>query len=172
MLPFRKFITRDFIRPVYWLGVIAILLIVFSGISTGTAKSAATPDTTTDTAAKASEDILAGIPLFWIGILVFSNLLWRTVCEMGAFQSALYDSYTASQNTQNADHDSLFEDGMPDSGDAGDEGFTNCPHCGKVVPTGELRTCTHCGMEGCSSCIRMMGLVRKTLTCRDCYQKK
>jgi hypothetical protein len=174
-LPFRKLIAKDFIRPMYWIGVIAILLVVFSGMTTSTAKTPAaltSPDAGTDTATKASGDILAGIPLFWIGVMVFANLLWRTVCETSAVQFALYDATNAQQQTRNTDHDFLFENEVPEHGDTGTGDYVECPRCGKVVASDELRSCAHCGVEGCTSCIRMMGLVRKTLTCRDCYEKK
>lgn len=171
-LPFRKFIAKDYLRGIYWLGVIAILLIVFSGITTSPTTSATTSDSSTDTATKASDDLLAGIPLFWIGIFLFVNLLWRAVCEMAAVQFALYDSATSPLMVLNTAHDSLFEDEMAGSEGAGADEYVECPRCGKVVAASELRTCAHCGVQGCSSCIRMMGLVKKTLTCRDCYERK
>jgi hypothetical protein len=171
--PFKKLLLKEYFKPVYWIGVIAILLIVISGISTGTSKPATTPDTTTNTTAGGSSgDLLASIPLFWIGILVFGNLLWRGVCEMGAVQFALYNSHISTCNDRNTGHDFSADDQIPEyhEGESGD--FVNCPRCGKVVAASELRACEHCGVQGCSSCIRMMGLIKKTLTCKDCYDRK
>lgn len=161
------------IRLAYWLGVIAIVLIVFAGISTPAAKTAtaadAGADAAADTEAKASTDLLSGIPLFWIGVFLFAILLWRSVCEAVAIQVAIHDSAAPAGHAHDMGEDFLFEAGVTD--DSGEGEFTECPRCGKTVARDDLRICAHCGVQGCSSCIRLMGLVRKTLTCRDCYQK-
>lgn len=75
-LPFKKLIGRDFIKPVYWLGVIAILLIVFTGITADLPKTNAASEAATGTdSGSASGNLLSGIPLFWIGIFIIGNLL-------------------------------------------------------------------------------------------------
>lgn len=170
VLPFRKFIARDFIRLVYWIGVIAILLVVVSGILADTAKKSTAAGTSAEIPGASSGDILAGLPLFWIGMLLISNFFWRVLCETSAIQFALYSSLVHAENPPGPVQDSLYEDGMP--GDAGGDEFIDCPRCGKVVHPRDIRACSHCGVQGCSSCIRMTGLVRKMLTCRDCYQGK
>jgi hypothetical protein len=160
------------IRLVYWLGVIAIILIIVAGITTTktTASTGAVADPSADAATKAATDLLAGIPLFWIGSFLFAVLLWRAVCEICALQAAHYNSLAAAGSVRSLAQVSLREDDALPNSEA-DE-FTECPRCGKVVPQSELRSCSHCGVQGCSSCIRMMGLLKKTLTCRDCYQSK
>jgi hypothetical protein len=168
-LPFGKLYAKRFIRLFYWIGLIAILMIVVAGVTTGTTKSVKTAGEATNTTAEGSGDLLADIPLFWIGVLIFGALFWRTVCEIAAVQFALYDSQTAPQAGRGMDQDTRY--GEEDFGGAPGEDMVTCPRCGKVVPASELRSCSHCGVEGCSSCIRMMGLIKKTLTCRDCYQK-
>jgi hypothetical protein len=170
VLPFKKYIARDFIKPIYWIGFIAILLIVFSGISADLAKKSTTTGTSAKTTESSSGDILAGIPFFWIGVLLIGNLFWRMFCEMCTILFALQGLPVSAGNAQSPWQDTLVERGLVD--DDRSEEFTECPRCGKTVSQSELRTCAHCGVQGCSSCIRMMGLVRKTLTCRDCYQKK
>jgi hypothetical protein len=174
--PFKRLIAQDYPKLVYWFGVIAIILVVFAGISTGTTKSAtpagSSAGTTNDTATTPPGDVLAGIPLFWIGVFVFANLFWRTVCEMCAVQFALHGSLTSGTTVQSPAQGSLFEDGMPDLDDfEGGEPVT-CPRCGKVVAVSELRTCGHCGVQGCSNCIRMSGLVKKIPTCKECFETK
>jgi hypothetical protein len=103
-------------------------------------------------------------PLFWIGFLLFGSLLWRIFCELVAAVFRIYDALEEGG------------DGLPDE-DAEDgagwaEGRVQCPRCGKVVAADQLRECDHCGVQGCNNCIRMMGLVRKTLTCKDCFEGK
>jgi len=172
-LPFKKLIGRDFIRPVYWLGVIAILLVVFAGITAELPKTDTTAGTPAeDTAGAGSGDFLSDIPLFWIGIFIFTNLLWRVVCEMSAVLFALRDAGASPYHDRGPGFDSLLEDEMPESWDNRAEEPVTCPRCGRVVPAGELRTCEHCGVEGCSNCIRLMGLLKKTLTCKDCFERK
>lgn len=172
-LPFKKLIGCDFIKPVYWLGVIAILILVFSGITADLPKTDAATETPTDTeAGTASGDILSGIPLFWIGIFIFGNLLWRVLCEMSAVLFALHDSGVSVDNPGAQGPDPLHEDEMPAYGNAGTGEMVECPRCGKIVPADELRSCEHCGIQGCSGCIRLMGLLKKKWTCKDCFEKK
>jgi hypothetical protein len=172
-LPFKRLIGRDSIKPIYWLGVIAILLIVFTGITADLAQKDTSAKTSTDAEEKtASVDLLSEIPVFWIMVLILGNLSWRMICEMCAVQFALYSALTTPPNARNPGMETLSEDDSSESWDGGGGVSVQCPHCGKVVPASEQRTCDHCGLEGCSSCIRLMGLVRKKWTCRDCFEKK
>lgn len=61
---------------------------------------------------------------------------------------------------------------MPAFGERGTGGMTVCPRCGKIVPADELQSCEHCGVQGCSSCIRLIGLLKKKWTCKDCFERK
>jgi hypothetical protein len=172
-LRFESFITRDFIRFIYLAGVIAIILISLLGIMSGFSKpaSSSAEGSTAVNATSTGQDSTTTL-IIWAGFLIFGNLFWRVLCEMLVVLFVMNDSLLAIKNTLSRDQDSLFEDEIPDDYDGGGGEFTQCPRCGKTVAQSELRTCSHCGVQGCSTCIRMMGLVRKTLTCRDCYRKK
>ena len=168
--PFAKMITKDYAKIVYWLGVIAILLIVIAGLTSGQSKTTKSSDSSTDdasdSAAKSSGDLLATIPLYWIGVFLFANLAWRVLCETSVSVLARSDPAADSPDI-NAD------DAVPEYGGGGLMGDSvECPRCGKIVAHDELRTCETCGTEGCTSCIRLMGLIKKKWTCRDCFEKK
>ena len=172
-LRFETFITRDFIRFIYLAGVIAILLISLLGIMSGFSKPASS-DAESGTAVNATasgQDSTTSL-IIWAGFLIFGNLFWRVLCEMLVVLFVVNDSLLAIKRSLAREHDSRLEDEMPDYDIRKDDEFVECAHCGKVVAHSELRTCSHCGVQGCSSCIRMMGLIKKTLTCRDCYQRK
>ena len=171
MLPFKKFIARDSIKRVYLLGVIGIVLVALFGLTAGFTKS---PIDTDNSTALATTPSFGGSvftsPILWLAFLVFGNLFWRVICEMCVIQFALYEALASNGNTRYPDRG--MDDALPDYGSNGSEEFVECPRCGKRVPVAELRSCDHCGVQGCSSCIRMSGLVRKTLTCKDCFEKK
>jgi ribosomal protein L37E len=172
-LPFKKLIGRDFIKPVYWLGVIAILLLVFAGITADLPKTDAATEPVTDTdTGSGFSDILSGIPLFWIGVFIIGNLLWRVLCEMSTVLFALRDSGISVDNSGAPGPEPLYEDEMPAYGEGGMGEMVACPRCGKIVPAEELETCDECGVQGCSSCVRKMGLLKSRWICRDCFKKK
>jgi hypothetical protein len=157
----------------YWLGVIAILLIVFSGIMADSAKDPAAPPEDTAGAAKESPpDLLSAIPLFWIGIFVLANLSWRVMCETCAVVLPRPDLPCAPLPMETPAAAPLLEDMAPAVGAGEPGGSVECPRCGKVVPSGEQKTCEICGVQGCSSCIRLTGLLKKKWTCRDCFERK
>jgi hypothetical protein len=171
-LRFESFITRDFIRFIYLAGVIAIILISLLGITSGFSKSSSSSveSVTVGNATSNGQDSTTSL-IIWAGFLIFGNLFWRVLCEMLVVLFVMNDSLLVIKKSLEQDQDTLFEDEIPDDDGMGGD-FVECPRCGKIVAQSELRTCSHCGVQGCSNCIRMMGLVRKTLTCRDCYQKK
>lgn len=171
-LRFESFITRDFIRFIYLAGVIAIILISLLGITSGFSKpasSGAECGTTVNATATGMNSTTSLI--VWAGFLIFGNLFWRVLCEMLVVLFVVNDSLLAIKRSLAHEQVSGFEDEKPDYEEE-NCGFIECPRCGNVVAQNELRTCSHCGVQGCSSCIRMMGLLKKTLTCRDCYQRK
>jgi hypothetical protein len=171
-LRFESFITRDFIRFIYLAGVIAIVLISLLGVMSGFSKpasSSAESGTAVNATATGTDSTTSLI--VWAGFLIFGNLFWRVLCETLVVLFIMNDSLLAIKKSLASEQDSRFEDQIPEFEEE-DGGFIECPRCGKVVAQSELRTCSHCGVQGCSSCIRMMGLIKKTLTCRDCYQKK
>jgi hypothetical protein len=172
-LPFKRFITRDFLRPLYWIGVIAILLIVFSGISSDGAGNDTTAETATETdGAASSGDLLSGIPFFWIGVMVIANLFWRVLCETSAMVFFLAAAPAMTVNAPGRDENWLSEEEIPGSVSGTADEMVACSRCGKIVPAEELETCEGCGIQGCSSCVRKMGLLKSKWTCRDCYNTK
>lgn len=165
-LPFRSLLIEKRLKLIYWLGQVAIVLLALLGI--GTAFTAAGSDVTNqsfiNTAAFMSTPGTS--PIFWICVLIFGSLAWRIFCEMAAVVSRLNDALGGGDDGDGSGSDSGYEESW------GDETMIACPRCGKVVPAAELRECEHCGVQGCSSCVRKMGLLKKTLTCKDCFENK
>lgn len=178
-LKFETFITKKFIRFIYLAGVIAIILLSLFVISTGFTKTTATTDPAegdaATTASGSGPDMITAV-LIGLGLFVFGNLLWRIMCEMLAVVFVINDSLAEVREAILQDQESLFEDeviagsGVYDSAGSGE--MVSCPVCGKIVPADDIETCDHCGVLGCSSCVRQMGLLKKTFTCRNCFEKK
>jgi len=162
--PFRKFIAGKYIRSIYILGAIAIILISLLGISAGFSSDGTNGANLSLTNTTALVENPSASPLFWIGFLIFGSLIWRIFCELVAAVFRIYDAISEDEDTPAEDDASGY------GGAAGAEDLVRCPRCGNVVPTSELRECEHCGVQGCSNCIRMMGLVRKTMTCKECFE--
>jgi len=172
-LPFKKLIARDFIRPMYWLGVLCILVVVFSAISADLAKTGTGTGSGTEPESDASSgDFLSAIPFFWIGVMVFANLFWRVLCETSAVVFAQNAVPAAANDVRGGEQEWLSdEEILGYSGGATDE-MVSCPRCGKIVPAEDLETCDECGIPGCRSCVRKMGLLKSKWTCKDCFTKK
>jgi hypothetical protein len=153
--------------------VIAILLIVLGGMMAGSGGATTAGDTgEADDKEKSPLDILSAIPAFWIGVFIAASLIWRVLCESSAVLIALHDTQTPPNPSGTTGMEPF-----PDPGDGNSRGTSGgemalCPRCGRTVPVEDLRSCDHCGVQGCSNCIRLMGLIKKTLTCKDCYQSK
>jgi len=162
--PFRRFIARN-IRLIYWAGAIVIILVSLLGINA--AFSTAGTDTLnqsfTNTTALVQTPAVS--PLFWVVVLIFGSLVWRVFCELAAAVIRIYDSLGEGGDLRAGDY-------APEAGNDWAKGMVECPRCGRAVPADQLRECAHCGVQGCSNCVRMMGLVRKTLTCKDCFENK
>jgi hypothetical protein len=170
---FGTLITQKFIRLIYIAGMIAIILISLMGILSAFSQPAASTATEAGAvnATASGHDSTTSL-ISWVIFLVIGNIFWRILCEMAFVLFSMNDSLNAIKDSLAGDQDALLQDGpLAYDGGRPDE-FVDCPRCGKVVPAGELRTCEHCGVQGCSSCIRQMGLLKKTLTCKDCYQRK
>jgi hypothetical protein len=174
-LPFTRLLSKKSIRAVYWIGVIAILLFVYAGVSADLSKATKTTgtaaDAATDSSAKEGADLLSAIPLFWVGTFIFINLLWRVVCEMSAGLWSLHDNASVGHQP-GAESEALYEDDLIWAGERGSDGMAECPRCGKIVPAEDLESCDICGAKGCSACVREMGLLKKKFYCRECYQNK
>ncbi|MCK9631650.1 MAG: DUF4282 domain-containing protein [Methanoregula sp.] len=164
-LPFMTRMVKNHQRLIYIIGAVVIILISLLGISAGFST------TGTDSAVKSLINTSALLqnpttsPLFWIGFLVFGSLVWRIFCDLIAMVFRMYDAMSGGD-------DESLDDGAEEYHEEADEGMYECPHCGKVVPASQLRQCEHCGVQGCSNCIRMMGLIKKTMTCRECFENK
>jgi hypothetical protein len=162
-LPFRIFLIGDRLRIIYILGAVAIIVISLLSIVAGfSATGTNAVKALTNTTALAVTPTAS--PLFWIGFLIFASLAWRIFCEIAAIVYRMYEPVTCGGDPPS--YDETPEDAV------GSEEMYECPHCGKEVSASQLRECEHCGVQGCSHCIRMMGLVKKTMTCKDCFEKK
>jgi hypothetical protein len=177
-LSFDTLITRDYLRMIYILGAVVIILVSLVGITGGFAKPGPAHANTSvanasfiNTTALAQDP--AGSSLFWIGFLVIGSVLWRMFCELFIMLSRVHEAPGYGDETA-PDYDPT-DYGDADASVPEEEGptqFVECPKCGKIVPVEELRECEHCGVQGCSNCIRMMGLLKKTMTCRECFEAK
>jgi len=163
-LPFKKFLIGNRLKLIYLIGAIAIIAISLLGIMAGFGSSGTNGVVKTFTNTTALVETPTASPLFWIAFLIFGSLCWRMFCEIAAIVYRMYEPAGGG--------DAPSSDDSHMSGDGGSEEMYECPHCGKVVPADQLRECEHCGVQGCSHCIRMMGLVKKTMTCKDCFEKK
>jgi hypothetical protein len=48
---------------------------------------------------------------------------------------------------------------------------TECPICHNIVGKNHLHACESCGVTGCEKCIKTVGILRKTKSCRACFEK-
>jgi hypothetical protein len=172
-LSFDTLITGTFTRLIYLAGAIVIVLVSIMGIAGSFAKpgSGAVNTSFMNTTALAQNP--AGSPLFWIVFLAAGSLLWRMFCEVCMMLFRLYD--TISPDGEAAPEEEMAAAGdaaRPANGEPAPVEYVKCPRCGKVVTVDQLRECEHCGVQGCSNCIRMIGLLKKTMTCKDCFERK
>jgi hypothetical protein len=172
-LSFGTLITEKHLKLIYILGAVMIVLVSLMGIAGMFAKKATAGVNVSLTDPKAIADYPAGSPLFWIGFLIVGSILWRMFCEFFALLSrtqgvpdygggAAYDEDTEEYATE----------GIATPGRSGSGQMVECPKCHKIVGVEDLRDCEHCGIQGCVNCIRSMGLLKKSLTCRECYETK
>jgi hypothetical protein len=173
-LSFDLLITGEYLRLIYILGAVAIILVSFMGIAGLFAEPAAAGANLSITNTTALARDPAGSPLVWIGFLVFASVLWRMFCELFAMLSRTPDvrghggEIAPDYETEPA----VEAEWAAVPGNDVTTQYTECPKCRKIVPVNELRECEHCGVQGCSTCIRSMGLLKKTLTCRECFEAK
>ena len=172
-LSFGTLITENYLKLIYILGAVMIVLVSLMGIAGMFAKKATAGANTSITNFEAIAEYPAGSPLFWIGFLVIASILWRMFCELFVVLSraqgipdhggeVAYDEETEEYATG----------GIASPGGVGSGQMVECPKCHKIVGVDELRECEHCGIQGCVNCIRPMGLLKKTLTCRECFEEK
>jgi hypothetical protein len=170
-LSFGTLITRDYLNLIYILGTAVIVLGSVMGIAGMFSKPAAGSANMSITNTTAIAQDPAGSPLFWIGFLIAGSILWRMFCELFVVLSRGHGVAHYDGGDANNDESAEYADaGMAAPGSAGSGQMVECPKCHKIVPVGDLRECEHCGIQGCVNCIRSMGLLKKTLTCRECFE--
>jgi hypothetical protein len=172
-LSFGTLITDDYLKLIYIFGAIVIVLASIMGIAGMLSKPAAGGANISITNTSAIAQDPAGSPLFWIGFLVAGSILWRMFCELFVVLSRVQGGSDHGGESAPDDDSSEYAEEMPAApGRAGQEQMVECPKCHKIVAVEDLRECEHCGVQGCVNCIRLMGLLKKTMTCRECFEAK
>lgn len=172
-LPFKKFFARDHIRLIYLVGAVAVILVSLLGISTVLSKTGAVTPVESFTNTTALVESPSASPLFWIGFLIFGSLIWRIFCEMAAVICRTPDTIGGGGESGPVDEEPDYFEEEAGGYRAEETGeFVECPHCSKIVTADQVRECEICGVQGCSNCIRMMGLLKKKMTCKECFEKK
>jgi hypothetical protein len=173
-LSFGTLITEDHLKLIYILGAGMIILLSVMGVAGMFTKTTAGGVNVSITNTTAIATNPTGSPLFWIGFLIVGSILWRMFCEIFAMLSRGY-SFHHQGDEDDPEYETEEYPGMMTvaaQGSAGSEQMVECPKCHKIVAIEDVRECEHCGVQGCSSCIRMMGLLKKTMTCRECFEAK
>ena len=170
-LSFGTLITGNHLKLIYILGAVMIVLISLIGIAGKFAKPAAVSVNMSITNTTAIAQDPAGSPLFWIGFLVAGSILWRMFCELFVVLSRVHGVPDHSREAEPEDETEDYgEVEAAVHGEGGPAQLVECPKCRRIVPVEDLRECEHCGVQGCVNCIRMMGLLKKTMTCRECFE--
>jgi len=171
-LSFGTLITARYLKLIYILGSVLIILMSVMGIAGmfGKAVDKGANISITNTTAIAQNP--ASSPLFWIGFLVAGSILWRMFCELFILLSGRRGP--TDDDSEAGPEDEPEDYGEEEAGPGGDEEpqYVECPKCAKIVTVDQLRVCDHCGVEGCSNCIRLMGFLKKSMTCRECFEEK
>ena len=168
---FGTLITGNHLKLIYILGAVVIVLVSLVGIAGKFAKPVAGGGNMSITNTTAIAQDPAGSPLFWIGFLFAGSILWRMFCELFVVPSRVHGVPDPGREAEPEDETADYGDAEAAVyGDGGPAQLVECPKCRKIVPVEELRECEHCGVQGCSNCIRPMGLLKKTMTCRECFE--
>ncbi len=162
-------IIGRYLRPIYIAGAVLIILFSLIGITGGFAIKGEVPANMSYTNTSAVVQHSGSSPLFWIGVLIAGSLLWRIFCEIMVV--AVRHAGTGSGPVETMSEVGEEEE-YPEAGYEEPAPQVECPRCRKIVTTDQLRECGHCGVQGCVNCIRPMGLLKKTLTCRECFEAK
>ncbi len=168
-LSFDTLITGKYLKLIYIIGAVLIVLVSLVGITGGFAVKGEVPANMSFANTSAVVQHSGSSPLFWFGFLVLGSLLWRMFCELFASQSLHTESGVVSDEEYPEEE---YEEEYTESGPEEPPRYVACPKCGKLVTADQLRECEHCGIQGCINCIRPMGLLKKTLTCRECFEAK
>ena len=172
-LSFGTLLTEKHLKLIYLLGAVMIVLVSLMGIAGMFGKPLAKGANMSLTNTTAIAQDPAGSPLFWIGFLVAGSILWRMFCEIFVIMSRAQGFPDPEGDAVYDEDTEEYEDGgIAAPGGSGSGQMVECPKCHKIVGVEDLRECEHCGIQGCVNCIRPMGLLKKTLTCRECFEEK
>jgi hypothetical protein len=172
-LSFGTLITENHLKLIYILGAVLIILVSVMGVAGMFGKPAAKGANVSITNTTAIAQDPAGSTLFWVGFLVIGSILWRMFCELFALLSRGHSApHHADEDAYEEEPEEYAEEHIAAPGGTGSGQMVECPKCHKIVAVEDLRECEHCGIQGCSNCIRMMGLLKKTMTCRECFEEK
>lgn len=171
-LSFGTLITEKHIRLIYILGAALIVLASVMGIAGMFGKPVAKGANVSVTNTTAIGQDPAGSPVFWILFLGAGSVLWRMFCELFVILARGNGSHGPVEEYEPADDAAEYSDEGDGYSGGNQEQMVECPKCHRIVAAEDLRECEHCGIQGCVNCIRMMGLLKKTMTCRECFEAK
>jgi hypothetical protein len=172
-LSFDTLITENSLKLIYILGAVGIVLVSLMGVAGMFAKPVKGGANISITNTTALAENPTGSPLFWIGFLIVGSVLWRMFCELFVVLSRVHGAPGYGGGPEPEIETMEYEETEGAGyGPKWSAQMVECPKCRKIVPVEELRECEHCGIQGCTSCIRMMGLLKKTMTCRECFEEK
>lgn len=172
-LSFGTLITENNLKLIYIIGAAIIVLASVMGIAGMFGKPVAKGANISITNTTVIAQDPAGSPVFWVLFLVIGSVLWRMFCELFAMLSRGQGATRhAEEEAYEEETEEYEEEGIAAPGGGGSGQMVECPKCHKIVAVEDLRECEHCGIQGCSNCIRMMGLLKKTMTCRECFEAK
>jgi Domain of unknown function (DUF4282) len=172
-LSFDTLITENSLKLIYILGAVGIVLVSLMGVAGMFAKPIKGGANVSITNTTALAENPTGSPLFWIGFLIAGSVLWRMFCELFVVLSRVHGA-PGYRGEPEPEHETMEYEETEGAGygPKWSAQMVECPKCRKIVPVEELRECENCGIQGCTSCIRMMGLLKKTMTCRECFEAK
>jgi len=108
----------------------------------------------------------------WMFFLVAGNIAWRFFCEVSLALFRVHDASVSRDVT-------TLTEPVPNGSvpgvqalPAAEPDLVKCPHCAATVRSDQLRQCGHCGITGCVRCIKPAGFIRKTLSCRECFENR
>lgn len=169
---FDLLVVKKYIWLIYAIGMVLIILFSILGITGGFATKGAVPANMSFTNTSAVVQNPDSSPLFWILVLVFGNILWRVACEVCAVLLRLDDGGGGGGEPFPGEETEEYEEGVGAAYSADEAEYVECPSCRHIVPVDHLRECDTCGGQGCSNCIRLKGLFKKKMTCRQCFEGK
>jgi hypothetical protein len=116
--------------------------------------------------------------VYWTVVLVVGNIAWRLACEAAVALFKVHDAMVSSgaihEEPAAVTREYGSETGAWEEGSAAGRTITSvrCPHCGATVQSDQIRQCDHCGITGCERCIKQTGFIRKSNSCRECFETR